>query len=192
MTLLEKLNKIQLELKVPKTHENKFGGYIYRTNEDILNAVKKIAGEVKCFVTQTDDIKIVGDRVYVVATTTLHDIDSSETISCTGWAREPLNKKGMDESQITGAASSYARKRSASGLFAIDDAIDADSTGQVENETVTDEDLANIMSRLDAVGADKEAFWNFVLTRYKVKKPEELPKTALEPIFKLIDKKAKK
>ena len=192
MTILEKLSEIQAKLKVPKSHENKFGGYMYRTNEDILNAAKKIAHEYQCCITQTDGIEIVADRIYVKAVTILHDAESSETVSSVGWAREPLSKKGMDEAQLTGAASSYARKRSASGLFALDDALDADAQSAPVNELVTEEDLANISARLDEVGADKEAFWNFVLTRYKVEKPEDLPKASLEPIFKLIDKKAKK
>ena len=117
-----KLNTIQQKLKAPKGQTNNFGKYKYRSCEDILEAVKPLLGE--CSLVVSDEIEVRGDRVYVKATATLHDGNS--IMSACGYAREPQTKKGMDESQITGAASSYARKYALNGLFAIDDTKDAD------------------------------------------------------------------
>ena len=119
-----KLNTIQQKLKAPKGQTNNFGKYKYRSCEDILEAVKPLLGE--CSLVVSDEIEVRGDRVYVKATATLHDGNS--IMSACGYAREPQTKKGMDESQITGAASSYARKYALNGLFAIDDTKDADHT----------------------------------------------------------------
>jgi len=123
INIVEKLSSIQENLKVSKSQFNKFGGYNYRNCEDILEAVKPhLDGLV---ITMNDDITIVSDRVYVKATVSVSD--GQQTIDATAFAREPLSKKGMDESQITGAASSYARKYALNGLFAIDDAKDNDA-----------------------------------------------------------------
>ena len=121
--LTEKLAKVQRELNAPKGQENKFGGYKYRSCEDILQAVKPLLGDM--IITVSDDITIVADRVYVKATATV--TDGEHSISTTAFAREALTKKGMDESQITGSASSYARKYALNGLLLIDDNKDADS-----------------------------------------------------------------
>ena len=122
--LVEKLAKIQQELKAPKNQRNSFGGYNYRSCEDILEAVKPLLGGL--ILTLNDDIIQVGNRVYVKATATI--TDGEHSISTSANAREPESKKGMDESQITGAASSYARKYALNGLFDIDDTKDADAT----------------------------------------------------------------
>ena len=119
-----KLNAIQQQLKAPKGQTNHFGKYKYRSCEDILEAVKPHLGE--CSLIVSDDITVHADRVYVKATATLVDENGHAIASATGLAREPQTKKGMDESQITGAASSYARKYALNGLFAIDDTKDAD------------------------------------------------------------------
>ena len=124
MEFIERVSKIQQELKAPKNQRNNFGGYNYRSCEDILEAVKPLLGGL--ILTLNDEIIQVGDRVYVKATATITDGDHS--VSTTANAREPLAKKGMDESQITGAASSYARKYALNGLFDIDDTKDADAT----------------------------------------------------------------
>lgn len=124
--MLEILNKIQCELKAPKTQMNKFGGYAYRSCEDILEAVKPLLQKYEAVLTIGDEIIAVADRIYVKATATLKGKDGEVGVSA--YAREPASKKGSDESQITGAASSYARKYALNGLFAIDDAKDADAT----------------------------------------------------------------
>jgi len=125
--IFEKLNFIQLNLSAPKGQRNKFGNYNYRSCEDITEAVKAVIGKhmVGCSLTLEDDIVLVADRVYVKATATL--FDGSKSITTTAFAREPLDRKGMDASQITGTASSYARKYALNGLFAIDDTKDADT-----------------------------------------------------------------
>ena len=125
----EKLVTIQRELKAPKKQVNKFGNYKYRSCEDILEAVKPLVTRENCTLTITDEVVQVGERYYVKATATIVDNDnpeSSRTVSA--YAREPEDKKGSDPSQITGAASSYARKYCLNGLFLIDDTKDADVT----------------------------------------------------------------
>lgn len=129
MNTAEKLEGIQTELEVPKGQMNKFGGYKYRSCEDILAAVKPLLKKFKCFIYLTDDLKQVGDRYYIVATATLVDAEAPDkTYSVTAFAREEEAKKGMDMSQVTGSASSYARKYALNGLLAIDDTKDADAT----------------------------------------------------------------
>ena len=120
------LTKIQSELKAPKNLTNKFGGYSYRSCEGILEAAKPILDKYEATAIISDKMVSVADRVYVEATITLKCKEGEVTV--TAYARESLTKKGMDESQITGAASSYARKYALNGLFLIDDAQDADAT----------------------------------------------------------------
>lgn len=114
---------IQANLNAPKGQYNSFGGYAYRSAEDILNAVKPLLGGL--YLSISDDIIQLGDRFYVKATATITDGEHSHSVSA--MAREPLTKKGMDDSQITGSTSSYARKYALNGLFGIDDAKDADT-----------------------------------------------------------------
>ena len=124
----QKLQGIQSCLKAPKTQVNKFGGYKFRNCEDILTAVKPLLAEWGCSLVIQDDIVEVGGRVYVKATASLADNDSEMAISASALAREAETKKGMDDAQITGSASSYARKYALNGLFAIDDTKDPDAT----------------------------------------------------------------
>lgn len=130
MSVAEKLLAIQQDLKAPKGQFNSFGKYKYRSCEDILEAAKPLLGDHKAALTISDDICLVGDRHYIVATATLTDVETGEAVSVTAQAREEESKKGMDASQVTGAASSYARKYALNGLFCIDDAKDFDSTNQ--------------------------------------------------------------
>lgn len=127
MTIYEKLKIIQTKLKAPKGQYNSFGKYHYRSLEDITEAIKPLLDETGATLTISDEIIQIGDRYYVKATATLYDIGSNENISVTAFARESETKKGMDESQITGATSSYARKYALNGLFAIDDTKDTDT-----------------------------------------------------------------
>ena len=131
---MKELITIQSELKAPKTQVNRFGGYKYRKAEDILEAVKPLLAKQKCTLIISDDIVMIGNRIYVKATATIKN-ENGEFEETTGWAREEENKKGMDGSQITGASSSYARKYALNGLFAIDDNADSDTTntGQQDN-----------------------------------------------------------
>lgn len=125
---MKKLVAVQAALKAPKGQFNKFGGYKYRSCEDILEAVKPLLLEQGLQLTITDEPVEVGGRIYIKATATV--TDGSETATVSGYAREAETKKGMDESQITGTASSYARKYALNGLFLIDDTKDADATNE--------------------------------------------------------------
>lgn len=118
---------IQQRLKAPKGQMNSFGGYKYRSCEDILEAVKPILKDYNYAIGVSDDIVLVGDRVYVKATAYILNEEMSIIATATGFAREAETKKGMDDSQITGTASSYARKYALNGLLAIDDTKDADT-----------------------------------------------------------------
>ena len=127
------LRKIQSELKAPKGQYNSFGKYAYRSCEDILEAVKPLLEKYESTVYITDDVVSVGDRVYVKATATFVDKEGKQ-VSVSAFAREPVARKGMDDAQVTGATSSYARKYALNGLFLIDDNKDAD-TDENRNES---------------------------------------------------------
>lgn len=164
--ILKKLVIIQSKLKAPKGQYNSFGKYNYRSCEDILENARPLANENNCVIVINDDIKEVAGRYYVEATATLFDADSGEEISAKAMAREPENKKGNDESQITGASSSYARKYALSALFALDDTKDADTMDNREpakkqvSKPATDEkhklltNVFNKMKSLKATNAD--------------------------------------
>ena len=132
--IYEKLSAIQQELKAPKGQYNSFGKYKYRSCEDILEAVKPICAKHKTALVLLDDIREVSGRFYVVAQAQLHDCESDNAVTATAFAREPDEKKGMDDSQITGTASSYARKYALNGLFCIDDTKDADTDEYKQQE----------------------------------------------------------
>ena len=120
---------IQASLKAPKNQKNSFGGYNYRSCEDILEAVKPLLYDTQTTLTVSDEMVEVGGRIYVKATATLRDAETWEIIEQnTAYARESESKKWMDDSQITWATSSYARKYALNGLFCIDDVKDADAT----------------------------------------------------------------
>ena len=132
--LYGRLRCVQRDLKAPKNQYNSFGKYRYRSCEDILEGVKPILQEYGCAIVLSDTIEQIGDRFYVKATATFYDCDTGESVSNTAYARESDDKKGMDASQITGTASSYARKYALNGLLLIDDTKDAD-TDENRNET---------------------------------------------------------
>lgn len=159
---MKQLNDIQKKLIAPKWQYNNFGKYKYRSCEDIVEAVKPLLNG--SILTMSDDIVEIGWRVYVKATVTLKDWE--ESISVTAFAREPNDKKGMDESQITGTASSYARKYALNGLFAIDDTKDAD------NESYKNEDNARA-----------EYKWKFDLMDYIQRIKDETDTNALDSLY---------
>ena len=130
-TLNEKLVYIQSNLKVEKGRVNNFGKYKYRNLEDIFQGLKPLLKETGCVLTVSDEIKEINGFNYICATATLRD--GEKNCTATGYAREAVTKKGMDDSQITGATSSYARKYALNGLFAIDDTADADSMDNREH-----------------------------------------------------------
>ena len=149
--LFEVLSKIQKEMKAPKSQFNAFGKYKYRSCEDILEAVKPFLNGTVLYI--SDEMVLIGDRYYIKATATLRNGD--EAVSVTAYAREEAEKKGMDSSQITGAASSYARKYALNGLFLIDDTKDSDATnehgkGEAANSKPKGNQVNTLKEKLDS------------------------------------------
>lgn len=136
MNIYQSLNYIQSNLKAPKGQFNSFGKYHYRSCEDILEGVKPHLKETNTCLVISDDIVTIGDHNYIKATATLYGADGG-AVANSAFAKEPLDKKGMDPSQITGATSSYARKYALNGLFCIDDTKDADTDAYTANTTKT-------------------------------------------------------
>lgn len=134
-TIHQKLIAIQTELKAPKSQFNKFGGYNYRNCEDILEAVKPLCAKHDVVPLLSDEIVMIGERYYVKGIAKI--TDGKDEIVTTAFARESVDKKGMDESQITGSASSYARKYALNGLFCIDDTKDADFMDNSQKKPVS-------------------------------------------------------
>lgn len=156
MNINEKLLKIQTDLKCNKNQYNEFGNYHYRSCEDILEAVKPLLKENKMTMIIRDNIKNIGDRYYIEAEVTLLDLeDPTSSIYNTAYAREALTKPKMDDSQITGTASSYARKYALNGLFLIDDTKDADTNEY--NKTNSIEEI-NIEAKV-GFGKYKDLTW---------------------------------
>lgn len=133
-SILANLLAVQRDLNVPKGQTNKFGGYNYRSAEDIIEKAKPLCIANGLLLTTSDEMQQIGDRIYLVVTATVTDIISGEQFSTKAMAREPLAQKGMQESQLTGTAESYAKKRALGNLFAIDDTKDPDSN-EFRNET---------------------------------------------------------
>lgn len=136
MSIYETLSNIQVELKAPKNLYNSFGKYKYRNAESILEAAKPLCAKHGCTLTVSDEVILIGSRYYIKATATVQDKDGNAA-STTALAREDETKKGMDGAQITGTASSYARKYALNGLFCIDDTKDPD-TNEYHNQTTED------------------------------------------------------
>jgi len=190
--IYQKLSEIQKRLFVPKGQKNNFGGYNYRSCEDIFKAVKPICEECGCVLTVSNDLECIGGRNYVRAIVTLIEIETGEKIASTAHAREEETKKGMDGSQITGAASSYARKYALAGLFCIDNEKDSDATNN-GNKVEYDDSKRNVYivsltKLIDETGTDIGKFLNY----YKVCKVEEMSTEQLvDANKKLSDRKEK-
>lgn len=162
-TIGQRLEYIQTQLKVGKENTNQFGGYKYRTLDDINAAVRPLLKKYHCTLSYEDELVMVGDRYYIKATVTLTASDTGESVSSTGYAREEEAKKGMDRAQITGSASTYARKYAAAGLFALtgnDDPDEHDNTDTTNNSvkpgTGENNRVSAIQSKLDAQGITGE------------------------------------
>src|SRR5690554_1198613 len=184
MTLLQKLAKVQLELKAPKSNFNKFGGFYYRSLEDILEAVKPLLDKYGLTLTISDEPVLIGDRFYIKATAQISD--GKETFEVTAYAREAVGKKGMDEAQVTGASSSYARKYALNGLFLIDDTKDADTNEFQEQTTSNITELNNQIITLFAKALEK------VGDRNKLYKQLGLNKTKMTELTKSDDIETKR
>ncbi|EGO7717963.1 ERF family protein [Enterococcus faecalis] len=157
-TFVEKLIAVQTALKAPKGQYNSFGKYKYRSAEDILNAVKPLNAEQGLLLTLSDEPLLIGDWHYIKATATITDGIIKE--SFTAYARESLTKKGMDDSQITGTASSYARKYALNGLYLIDDTKDADTDEYKKQEKnvkkITKKQLEQLRANFKKIAALKK------------------------------------
>lgn len=183
MSINQKLLNIQTELKAPKGQKNKFGNYMYRSCEDILEAVKPLLKENKVTLQLTDKIEFLGNRYYIKATAILRDTEENKNgeiayIENVAYARESETKKGMDDSQITGTASSYARKYALNGLFCIDDTKDADTNEyknqQQDNEKVIDKKMVEALNVSIANNKMEENVVNLILGQYGYKKTSEI------------------
>lgn len=169
MNITEKLAKVQRELKAPKYRMNKFGGYAYRSCEDIMEAIKPCM-PAGCVVTVSDEITAVADRVYVKATARFTDGEAS--VEVTAFAREADARKGMDDSQVTGSASSYARKFALNGLFMIDDNKDADAESPKQDDAnEIAKPLDSIKSALKAKGKSEADFCQWFTAATKRAEP---------------------
>jgi len=144
LNLKQKLTKVQNILSVPKTENNDYGNYKYRSAEGILGVAKPLLIAQGLLLTLTDEIVMVGERYYIKSTARVEDIDSEETIETTAYARESMVKKGMDDSQVTGSTSSYARKMALNGLFLLNDVKDADTNEYHEESTKLQQQADNL------------------------------------------------
>lgn len=191
MEFIEKIVAIQSELKAPKGQYNSFGKYNYRSCEDILEGVKPILTKHGLVLTIQDSIDLIGDRFYVKATATI--TDGKEQLSTSAYARESLDKKGMDASQVTGATSSYARKYALNGLLAIDDTKDADtmdnSKKPVQQTQETVYNWNSLKTRAVQGGISEEELVHYVTETFKVSKPSELKQEHYQQAFNWVNAK---
>lgn len=195
MAIFKKLAIIQQKLIAPKGQTNTFGKFNYRSCEDIIHALKPLLDEQKCLVYMTNDMEMVGDRIYVKAKATLIDVESGETLESVAHAREEVEKKGMDGSQITGASSSYARKYALAGLFMIDNEKDSDATSEKTKEDkpkaekpkvmpITPEQKAQILHEINRT----HIALNEVCGRYHVDSLDDLPMEYFDKLYKNLQK----
>lgn len=190
----EKLGKIQAELFVPKDKKNDFGGYNYRSCEDILMAVKPLCDKYKCVIRLRNEVEQIGERIYNVAMVEFYDLESGECLCNKAQAREADTKKGMDDAQVTGAAMSYARKYALAGLFCIDNEKDPDATnthGQKEppakeekRDTVNATQIKAIRAELDRTGVSESV----ILDAIKKKKLEEATQADYVTLMRRLNK----
>ena len=181
MGFKEKLLSIQLELKAPKGQYNDHGNYKYRSCEDILEAVKPLLKEYNLLLEIRDHIEQIGDRYYIKAEITLEDIETEAAIITYGYAREVSERKGMDASQITGTASSYARKYALNALFLIDDTKDAD-TNELAKETEEPKASDKQVQLIASISKDI----NSILDYYNVEQLSDLTKAQASDVIKAL------
>ena len=178
-----KLVAIQQSLNAPKSHYNSFGKYHYRSCEDIFEGVKPLLGDL--FLSISDEVVMLGDRFYIKATATITDGEHSHSNSAI--ARESADKKGMDDAQITGATSSYARKYCLNGLFGIDDSKDADTDAHKLQETKDAPVKATAAKPAKAVRTPEQYLTGFCDWALKCKDPAAL-KDAYDNLCKILSK----
>ena len=204
--IYQKLLAIQNELKAPKSQFNKFGGYSYRSCEDILEAVKSLLVKYQATIILQDKIELIGDRYYIKATARFIDAESGETIETEALARESENIKGMQASQITGATSSYARKYVLGSLLLLDDCKDADaihgkednnksqSHSQIDTTStrkLSDKQLARLYALANKAGVDKDLVKQQVMKKFN-KEVKDLTKPEYDLVCNGYEKAAEK
>lgn len=189
VVLIQRVGDIQHKLKAPKGQYNSFGKYNYRSCEDILEGVKPLLKEHNLALLIDDEIIQIGERYYVKATAKI--TDGREIVSATAYAREPDTKKGMDESQITGATSSYARKYALNALLCIDDTKDADtmdnSKKPVQQTQETVYNWQTLKARATQGGISEDDLVHYVTETLKVKKPSELTQEHYQQAFNWVN-----
>ncbi|WP_163579078.1 ERF family protein [Gracilibacillus saliphilus] len=200
--LVQKLLSVQSKLKVPKDQKNNFGNYNYRSAEDILEGVKPLNAEEGLLLTLTDEPILTGDRYYIKATATI--TDGNETHSVTAYARESLNKKGVDDSQITGTASSYARKYALNGLYLIDDTKDADTDeyqnqnnntqtyqtqGKPPNGNLSSKQVSRLFAIAKEAGFSNEDVKQVLMKDYKKTQAKDLTKKEYDEVVARLENK---
>nr|DAK58676.1 MAG TPA: ERF superfamily protein [Caudoviricetes sp.] len=189
VVLNQRVGDIQHKLKAPKGQYNSFGKYNYRSCEDILEGVKPLLKEHNLALLIDDEIVQIGERYYVKATAKI--TDGRECVSATAYAREPDTKKGMDESQITGATSSYARKYALNALLCIDDTKDADtmdnSKKPVQQTQETVYNWQTLKARATQGGISEDDLVRYVTETLKVKKPSELTQEHYQQSFNWVN-----
>ncbi|MDU6697921.1 MAG: ERF family protein [Streptococcus salivarius] len=189
VVLNQRVGDIQHKLKAPKGQYNSFGKYNYRSCEDILEGVKPLLKEHNLALLIDDEIVQIGERYYVKATAKI--TDGREIVSATAYAREPDTKKGMDESQITGATSSYARKYALNALLCIDDTKDADtmdnSKKPVQQTQETVYNWQTLKARATQGGISEDDLVHYVTETLKVKKPSELTQEHYQQAFNWVN-----
>lgn len=189
VVLNQRVGDIQHKLKAPKGQYNSFGKYNYRSCEDILEGVKPLLKEHNLALLIDDEIVQIGERYYVKATAKI--TDGRDIVSATAYAREPDTKKGMDESQITGATSSYARKYALNALLCIDDTKDADtmdnSKKPVQQTQETVYNWKTLKARATQGGISEEDLVHYVTETLKVKKPSELTQEHYQQAFNWVN-----
>lgn len=206
--IYQKLLAIQSELKAPKSQFNKFGGYSYRSCEDILEAVKSLLVKNNATIILQDKVELIGDRYYVKVVAKFIDVETGESIETEALARESDQIKGMQASQITGATSSYARKYALGSLLLLDDCKDADATnnGKEDNNKsqshsqidttntarkLSDKQLARLYAIANKAGADKDLVKQQVMKKFN-KEVKELTKQEYDIVCNGYEKAAEK
>ena len=159
MSVYQKLMQVQTQLKAPKNQYNSFGKYKYRSLEDILEAVKKIQSNIGFTVHFERSLEMAGDRYYIKSTAIFTDIESGNTVKNCAFAREPLTRKGMDESQITGSTTSYADKYAISGLFGIDDNKEVDAQNNKNEPNKKNETLSGYIKKAGVSAKDFVSYY---------------------------------
>ena len=193
MSILSKLLEIQTKLKAPKEKYNKFGEYNYRSLEGIMEAIKPFESTLSCILTLNDEIVRIGESNYIEASATLTDVETGESITTKAYARESEEKKKLDASQLTGVASSYARKYACNGLLALDDTKDADtdefnkesqsrsnnSKKNTDDKKEIENSLNGFQNTLDKIGAEQnkpvsdKTLSDLTMLLFEIQQPEK-------------------